>query len=69
MNHHSTTVLYKARDHVPSERIYRQDRAYRTATDARKIAAEYGCPGDMYEALTALMERERVRFLTSGGAS
>ncbi len=63
MNQHSTLVLARAPDHVPSERIYKIDNGYRAATDARTAAAEYGCSGDIFDALTALMERERLRFL------
>jgi len=49
--------------HAPlsPERLRDKSDGYRVATEALKIAADLGCSGDLYSALTDLVMREAER--------
>lgn len=55
-------VLYRRRETVASERLKALSEGYRVAVEARSIAADLGCSGDIYDALTALCDREAAQF-------
>lgn len=54
-------VLYRRRETVASERLRAACDGYRVAVEAREIAADLGCSGDIYDALTALADREATK--------
>jgi len=54
----SAAVLSRFHDNQPSDRMRHLSDGYRVAAEALTIAADLGCSGDIYDALTALMLRE-----------